>query len=152
MELLIIILLFVVGIALMLAELLLPGVVMGLIGVLCVIVSVSMAFASDVGLGTVLLVIAIVFVPGFVVFWIKILDRYFALKGSQKGSSAREETMVALLHEEGVTVTALRPSGVARVGGKRVDVVAMGEMIDKGVRIKVVEVKGNRVVVRRSTL
>ncbi len=53
-----------------------------------------------------------------------------------------------LLGSEGVAATRLMLSGKARFGDKLVDVVAAGEPIDRGTPITVVEVSGNRVVVR----
>ncbi len=54
-----------------------------------------------------------------------------------------------LLNQEGVTISALRPAGMAEIHGQRVDVVARGEMIDAGIKIRVKQVDGNRVVVTR---
>ncbi len=53
-----------------------------------------------------------------------------------------------LLGHEGLAMTALAPSGKARFGGELVDVMADGELIDRGARVTVVEVRGNRVLVR----
>jgi membrane-bound serine protease (ClpP class) len=53
-----------------------------------------------------------------------------------------------LLRAEGVAETDLRPVGVARIAGERVDVVSEGPLIARGARVQVVEVEGSRVVVR----
>ena len=53
-----------------------------------------------------------------------------------------------LVGKEGVAITQLRPAGIARIDGKRVDVVATGKFIDKDKRVRVTETSGNRVVVR----
>jgi membrane-bound serine protease (ClpP class) len=47
----------------------------------------------------------------------------------------------------GRTVTILRPAGRARFEGRLVDVVAEGEFIPPNTQVRVVDVKGNRVVV-----
>jgi len=47
----------------------------------------------------------------------------------------------------GRTVTILRPAGRARFEGRLVDVVAEGEFIPPGTQVRVVDVKGSRVVV-----
>jgi membrane-bound serine protease (ClpP class) len=44
-------------------------------------------------------------------------------------------------------VTALRPAGVAELGGRRVDVVTDGVFVDAGRVVRVVAVEGARVVV-----
>jgi membrane-bound serine protease (ClpP class) len=43
----------------------------------------------------------------------------------------------------------LRPAGLALLNGQRVDVVAESSWIQAGVRVKVIEVAGNRIVVRQ---
>ena len=55
-----------------------------------------------------------------------------------------------LVGKEGVAFTPLRPSGTGLIDGRRVNVAADGEFIDKESPIKVVEVEGNRVVVRKA--
>lgn len=54
----------------------------------------------------------------------------------------------ALIDRPGIAATDLRPSGTAKIDGKRVDVVSEGQMIEKDTPIKVVTVEGLRVVVR----
>ncbi len=48
----------------------------------------------------------------------------------------------------GVAVTRLRPAGKARFGDAFVDVVAVGEFLDKGTRIAITGINGSRVVVK----
>jgi membrane-bound serine protease (ClpP class) len=47
----------------------------------------------------------------------------------------------------GIALTELRPSGMARFGEHNVDVVSVGPFIEKGDKVQVVEVRGNRIVV-----
>jgi membrane-bound ClpP family serine protease len=56
--------------------------------------------------------------------------------------------LAALLHKTGVALSPLRPAGFARIDGHRVDVVTRGELLEQGCRVQVVEVVGNRVVVK----
>lgn len=53
--------------------------------------------------------------------------------------------------EEGEAFGDLRPSGVALLNGRKVDVVAQGQYVEQGARIVVIEVAGNRCVVREVT-
>lgn len=53
-----------------------------------------------------------------------------------------------LISQVGTACSTLRPSGKARISGKLIDVVSDGDFIDPGTSIEVVEVAGNRVVVR----
>lgn len=53
-----------------------------------------------------------------------------------------------LLGQQGTAASDLRPAGVARVTGERVDVVTQGDFVAAGSPIEVLRVEGNRVVVR----
>jgi membrane-bound serine protease (ClpP class) len=53
-----------------------------------------------------------------------------------------------LVGQRGVTATPLYPAGKVRLGDALIDVVADGEMIERGKTVEVVEVRGNRVLVR----
>ena len=55
-----------------------------------------------------------------------------------------------LLGKEGVAFTPLRPSGTGLIDGRRVNVAADGEFIERDSRITVIEVEGNRIVVRKT--
>ncbi len=48
----------------------------------------------------------------------------------------------------GEVTSKLRPAGKARFGDAVVDVVAMAEFLDKGTRVEIVQIHGNRVVVK----
>jgi membrane-bound ClpP family serine protease len=58
------------------------------------------------------------------------------------------EAFAALLGAVGTSATALRPAGMARFGDAYVDVVSEGSYIPAGARVQVIEVEGNRVVVK----
>lgn len=53
-----------------------------------------------------------------------------------------------LLGKVGVTVSQLRPSGVAIIDDKRINVISDGSFVDKDVLVKVIKVEGGKVVVR----
>lgn len=55
-----------------------------------------------------------------------------------------------LVGGQGVAFSTLRPAGKAQIAGQLIDVVSEGEFIDAGANVEVVEVTGNRVVVRSS--
>jgi membrane-bound serine protease (ClpP class) len=46
-------------------------------------------------------------------------------------------------------VSTLRPTGKARFGEVMVDVVAEAEFLDKGTKVQIIEMHGNRVVVKK---
>ncbi|MBK8181178.1 MAG: hypothetical protein IPK67_20320 [Planctomycetes bacterium] len=78
------------------------------------------------------------------------LGKHFVARGlsfdSQKSFDDRD---LGLAGQSGVAEGPLRPAGIARIAGRRVDVVTRGELIDHGEPILVLEVSGNRVVVGR---
>jgi membrane-bound ClpP family serine protease len=54
----------------------------------------------------------------------------------------------ALLGSIGIAATSLRPAGKVRFGDDYVDVVAEGDFVESGSRVQVIEVEGNRIVVK----
>jgi len=139
---------FTVGIALMIAEIFLPGMILGLTGLAGIITGIIMGFGVSDQTGYILLVVGVVSLPVFLVLWIKVVGPALAHKSEVKDDEQAYESMHSLVGQEGVALTTLRPAGVARLGDRRVDVVTDGEIIDKDTRIKAVEVRGNQVVVR----
>ncbi len=51
--------------------------------------------------------------------------------------------------DKGVVASILRPAGKARFGDRVIDVVATAEFLDKGRMVEIIEIRGNRVVVKR---
>ncbi|HUG26158.1 NfeD family protein [Piscinibacter sp.] len=70
---------------------------------------------------------------------------------SAQGYASAPEGDAALLGKTGRAWSPLRPSGIAEIDGRRVDVVSDGELVDAGESIEVTRVDGNRIVVRRTT-
>jgi membrane-bound serine protease (ClpP class) len=62
--------------------------------------------------------------------------------------AATDRQSIVRLGDPGRTLTKLRPAGKALINGRRVDVIAQGQMIAKGTAVEVVEISGARVVVR----
>ncbi|HVX15413.1 MAG TPA: NfeD family protein [Pirellulales bacterium] len=71
---------------------------------------------------------------------------------SEEVSRINEREALARLEHlqgrRGVAFTPLVPGGKARIGDELVDVLTDGEFVDRGLPIEVIEVRGNRVVVR----
>lgn len=63
-------------------------------------------------------------------------------------SSGTDRNLKRFLGTEGVSRSHLRPAGVADIAGERVDVVTEGGMVRRGTPVRVIDVQGNRVVVR----
>lgn len=151
-----VLLLFLVGVAFIYVELFLPGGVFGVVGSVAFIASIVFAFQKygvNWGLGisvAELLVATILILYGLKRFSqsragkILILGRSLDKKLGFSGTEDHEK----YVGMEGETLTHLRPAGMAKIDSKRIDVVTEGTFIEKGKRIKVVAVEGNRIVVR----
>lgn len=146
-----IITLLVLGAVLLFLETLLPGLIAGILGLLCLMAAVILGF-RDFGYQTGSLILAGVLV-GLLLgtwCWLKYFPgSRFAKKFISDGSVGELGVeKPELLHGTGTALTQLRPSGVALINGQRVDVVTEGGLIERGAAIKVVAVEGARIVVR----
>jgi membrane-bound serine protease (ClpP class) len=141
--------LYIIGLTAITIELFIPGAIVGICGAGCVIASVIFAYlyVSNL-LGHILLGIGICFIPIFFITWYKLLTKTFAVRASEEGFSSSKNNLEDLISAEGVAITTLRPSGTVIINGGKVDVVSEGEMILKNTKIKVIDVKGNRIVVK----
>ncbi|MGI6687195.1 MAG: NfeD family protein [Christensenellales bacterium] len=149
----------VIGIALIIVEMFMPGFgIPGISGIILLIGATALTwtqygYMAGLGVGLILLVIV-----GVTIY----LSIKSATKGRLsrsalilKGAQSREDGFVATeenekyLHKEGVTLTVLRPAGLAEIEGDRVNVVSMGNFVEQGVRVRVREVEGSRVLVEK---
>ena len=149
------ILMVVLGLILFGLELFVPGGVLGVIGGILLFVALVLGFSPDVFGLQGGFISAIGLVLGLTVYSLLLLrylphsplGRLFTLRSDMKDSSAAEPGLSELQGLEGTAETDLRPGGIALLGQRRVDVVADGDWVAKGTKVKVVEVEGNRVVV-----
>jgi membrane-bound ClpP family serine protease len=58
------------------------------------------------------------------------------------------EDLEYFVGQEGVTLTILRPSGMAEINGIKMDVVSEGAFISENTKVKIIKVEGRRIVVR----
>jgi len=143
--------LLVAGAVLMLLETILPGLIAGILGLLCLIGGVIQAyvvFGAEIGNYVLAGVIVALVIGTFL--WVKYLPtsragRMFASRSVGGNVNAERPE---LLHQSGTTLTTLRPSGTALINGHRVDVVTEGSFIEPQTPVKVVAIEGLRVVVR----
>ncbi|WP_329610112.1 nodulation protein NfeD [Pseudalkalibacillus berkeleyi] len=146
--------LFILGIGLIIAEVFVPGGILGVGGILAVLIGIVLAGGS---LGNILLSILIAMVATIVVSIVFL--KYFGYNGplkkiilfdsttSEKGyiSSVTKSELIGLT---GTTMTPLRPSGTAVIDDERYDVVTEGNYIGQNRPIKIVKTEGSRIVVR----
>ena len=144
MEFVLVVVLYVIGLGMIIAESMMPGLVIGLIGTVLLTVSVVFGFKHHWAIGTAQLALAVVVAPLAFYFGL----RNLALKASLEGASSFGQDYSRYLGREGQAHTDLRPAGIVIVDGSKIDVVTSGESIPRGRRVRVETVEGNRIVVK----
>lgn len=141
--------LLVLGYLLLLTELFAPGLVLGTLGLASVAYGCYLAFelGTQWGVGAIIFSFAVTG-GGLAVFFRSGAARKLVLSSQEAATwKSQAEGLESLLGKEGKTLSKLRPAGMAEIEGHRVDVVANSEFLDEGIRVKVRDVEGNRVVV-----
>ncbi len=144
MDLWIVLVLYVVGLGMIVAETMMPGLVVGLIGTGILATSVVFGFRHHWAIGAAQLAVALVVAP----LAFRLGLRRLALEASLEGGVPFAQDYSIYMGQEGESLSDLRPAGIVMIDGKKVDVVTGGELIPRGRRVRVVQVEGNRVVVR----
>lgn len=145
----------VLGLLCVLAEVFLPGGVLGVLGFLLIGASVVMAYQRFQSRSFVLYVAVLVvagvflFVGALKVMPKTALGKVVFLQDTEKGYDVSVEEHQKLVGKQGIALSYLRPTGIAQIDGKRVNVLTEGEFIERNARIKVCELKDNQLVVRR---
>jgi len=146
----IVLVLWLVGIACLLVELVTPGMIVGVIGITSLVASVGLCFheygpLAGVALGGGSLLVATILMK----FGINRLTLRAPLTVQSGFVGTDDHT--ALLGQTGSASTMLRPGGYATIAGKRVDVVTQGDHLPAGTVVEVMAVEGNRIVVRKKS-
>ena len=144
MELWLVAVLYMAGLALIVAEAFMPGLIMGLVGLGLIGTSVVFGFRHHWAIGIGQIALAVLVGPAALVAGMKRLT----LKSTLEGGTSFASDYAALAGKRGESVTELRPAGVVAIEGRRVDVVTGGELVPRGTPVTVVKVEGNRIVVR----
>jgi len=150
---------FAVGIVLIIIELYQPGFgVFGIAGILSLIVCIfvtAQTIIQGIILTGILFVIVMILLLIFFAFVSKgRLPKKLILQESEtleQGFSGTED-MKYLMGKAGVVTTFCRPAGSADFDGVKLDVITRGEYIDKGTHVEVIEIEGNRIVVKSRTI
>lgn len=144
--------LFILGLMLLGLEALAPGFgVLGISGLVSLSASIILAYPSRT---------AGAWSLGIAALWLLFLGRiavrvlgatgvwnHLVLREGQPGKPEAVSPS-PLLGREGVALTVLRPAGMVEIDDERVDAVSEGSYIAAGSSVRVVQVQGNRVVVR----
>ena len=146
----------IVGIILLVTEMIVPGFGLpGIAGAACCLVGLAMGSDSILGalfsLAIILLLLVIAAVLIFKVLFNNKRKKKSVLILNETIDSVSNEAVSdgakQLLGKEGLTLTRLRPTGFAVIDGKRLDVLAEGGFIEKGVRVRVCDVRGLQISV-----
>lgn len=150
-------LLFIVGLALIIAEFFVPGGIVGILGGVLILLSLILAGANMMQMIIAIFIALVVAIIGMV-----ILMKFFGKKLHVLNklvlmdATTTEEGYVSnvnrteLLGKVGTTVTPLRPAGTMLFGSERIDVVSEGGYVDAGKHVEVIKVEGSRIVVRQT--
>ncbi|TWT32336.1 hypothetical protein KOR34_40990 [Posidoniimonas corsicana] len=148
-------LLAMVGCLLIVAEVLIPsGGIIGFFATCSLIASIYYAYqaagaSGGLGMGLGLVVV----VPLLLIGAFKVLP-HTPMGKAMIGQAPREEDVLpddprhALVGRVGVARSKMLPSGAVEIDGQMIDAISQGRAIDPGQYVKVVEVRGNRVMVR----
>lgn len=141
------------GLFLLGAEIYLPGGIVGFLGALALLGAaiVGVQFPAPWNISAVLMVIVLSAVC--IWLWIRFFPRSKMGKKltleADGGQFKAQVTSVVGIDSEGEALSPLRPAGLALLNGQRVDVVAESSWIPVGARVRVIEIAGNRIVVRQ---
>jgi membrane-bound ClpP family serine protease len=140
-----------VGFALMIVEIFIPGMIVGIIGLLCCLASVGVAFSQEgTTAGWITLFCEVIIITTGFFMWMRLfphtpMGRQYILGGTSGQGGTPPGLSVG---DTGVTVSALRPTGLAEVRGQRFDVVSENAFIPAGNSVTVVQADRFRIVVR----
>ena len=142
--------LLILGAVLLFLETLLPGLIAGIVGVICLLIAVVLAYGENFSTGNIVLGVVVGGLAVGTWAWLKFFPESRMAKKfiAQRAVGGLGVERPELLNGTGTALTQLRPSGVAQINGQRVDVVTEGGLIERGTAVKVVAVEGARIVVR----
>jgi membrane-bound serine protease (ClpP class) len=152
-------------VALAVEAFILPGFgVAGVVGIVAVVGSMVLAMigghptAADVAQALAVLGASLFITAAVTYAWLRHLPNSGRFSGLLlQGAGHRSEGFTTapsrpeLVGRSGVALTDLRPSGAARIGEERLDVVTEGEYVSQGSQVELVRSDGYRHVVRRVT-
>ena len=147
-----------VGLALLVVELFMPGFgVSGICGVLCLAAVCVIQFMSNKALVAVLVTVVIgAILIAMVVLFMRSMKKGMlfrspiVLKDRIEADAVKltSDSLDELIGKTGVAVTPLRPSGIALIDGKRYSVETQATFVEKDQSVTVVSVEGTKITVQ----
>ena len=149
------VILFLAGICLIVAEMFDPGVgFFGITGIICFIACIIVT-AGSVMQGVILTAFTLVILAILFFVFLALMSKgrlpgRLVLREStsaELGFSGTDD-MRHLMGRTGVVVSICRPVGNVDFDGMKLEVVSRGEYIEKGTQVEIIEIEGNRIVVK----
>ena len=143
-----------IGIALIFAELFVPGGVLGTVGAIMVIWALTLM--TDTFIGLLLAILVSFTIIGIIIYiLIKIIPKERMRNTLILSSSLNKDEgyisskdLQSYIGKVGIAESTLRPTGKAKIEGRILDVVSEDKLIEKGKMVKVTYVDGTKVLVR----
>lgn len=147
--------LIIIGFILILVEVfLVPGFnIFGIFGFILIVLGIIFAY-TKLPLWWANFIMAISLAISLVLIWGVVKSkswRRIVLDTKQEkvqGFHASSDDLAPLIGKKGIAHTKLRPAGIALIDDQKVDVMTEGGFIEKDQPVEVIQVEGNRVVVR----
>lgn len=157
-----IVLFAVAGITLICLEVILPGLILGILGLIASMTSIILVFTTEQmptlfdGFGGRFLLVSIILIGSMITFltWLNYFDKLPLAKGLliRETSNSKDEAIESdqLIGAEGHTITDLNPMGKVDIKDvlARHEFVAENGFIKAGTPIKVIKIKNNQFIVR----
>jgi membrane-bound serine protease (ClpP class) len=152
------VILVLLGLALLLLEAFIPSYgILGTCSILAVLAGIGVAFYGDSTYGAILLAASIFAIPIAIAllikWWPKTPIGRRVLLNTPMGDEVLPDnplrrTLRELIGKTGKAKSVMLPSGAVTIDGRVIDAVSEGMTIEAGQWVRVIEVRGNRVVVR----
>lgn len=146
--------LFFLGVVLIWLEFILPGLILGMLGVAAIVGSTAAAIYAYPEYTVFIVVVEGVGSVVIISLGLYVMAKTKVLGGLVHQSDQKLEEGYSNIAQtsirpgmRGKVITQLRPSGTIVMGDERIDAVANGAFIEAGTEVEVIEVHGNRVVV-----
>lgn len=144
-----------IGVLVIIAEIILPSggilsiLATGLFGYSLYLVFTNVSASAGMGF----IIADLILIPILIYFGIRFLAKSpVTLRkelSKEDGVTSQSPEENDYIGSQGLAITDLRPSGVATIDEKRLDVVTRGEYLEKQTEIIVIAVRGNQIVVKQ---
>lgn len=144
-----------IGVLVIIAEIILPsGGILSILAAGLFGYSLYLVFTHvSVSAGMAFIVADLILIPILIYFGIRFLAKSpVTLRkklSKADGVTSQSADQNDYIGSQGLAITDLRPSGVATINEKRLDVVTRGEYLEKQTEIIVIAVRGNQIVVKQ---